>query len=323
MSPRRKDPTLPPRVTRKHGAYYYLKPTARDDGSSGVKWISLGKTEAKMYQALADIKAECQGKMATLLDRYRKDVLAHKAPRTIKLQTPQLEKLKKVFGHMQPDQIRPKHIGKLHDLQRATPYQANRELALISHVMKYAVRWGYLDINPCREIQRHPEHARTRYVSHKEFSDTRQLAPQWIQRLMDLAYITGQRRIDLLKIKRADFSKEGLLIKQSKTGTILLLEWSPSLRACVSAALDDQATPSTWLICDTKGQPRKDAAFTTAWSRLMNKCIKEGVLTEKFQFRDLRAKAASDSSGEQLGHRSSRILEKHYRRLPKRVKPTQ
>ena len=38
---------------------------------------------------------------------------------------------------------------------------------------------------------------------------------------------------------------------------------------------------------------------------------------------DIRAKAGSDSSGEHLGHKSATILNRHYKRLPKRVKPTQ
>ncbi|WP_157209925.1 hypothetical protein [Marinimicrobium agarilyticum] len=46
------------------------------------------------------------------------------------------------------------------------------------------------------------------------------------------------------------------------------------------------------------------------------------IITEKFQFRDIRAKAGSDSDGEQLGHSSRAILNRHYKRLPKRVQAT-
>jgi integrase len=326
MSPKRsKDNKWPARVTHKHGAFYYLKPVIKN-GKSTTEWIRLGKTEPEMLQALAELKSEGSGKMAAIIERYRDEILTKKAKNTRDTQGKQLDRLKRAFGHMQPNHIRPSHLAKYHDLIGAdAPYQANRELALITHVLKYAVRWGYIDDNPAREIQRHPEHARKRYVTHDELQAVANVAPLWIKTMMALAYLTGQRRADLLSMTKDQVREDGIYIRQSKTGTQLLIEWTPELKAAIDEAittLPDPGVSSMYVICDNRGQRRRDAAFTTAWTRLMDKCIADGVITEKFQFRDIRAKAGSDSDGKQLGHRSEATLKRHYKRLPERVKPT-
>ncbi len=326
MSPKRNNRNLPARVTQKHGAFYYLKPVIKD-GKSTTQWIRLGKTEAEMHRALADMKSEGTGQMASIMERYRHDVLTKKAQKTQDTQGKQLDRLTRAFGHMQARHMRPHHFAQYHDLVGATaPYQANRELALAAHVMKYAVRWGYIDINPVREIQRHPEHPRDRYITHEEFKAVATIAPLWIKIVMALLYITGQRRVDLLNLKRDQLTAEGIYITQSKTGKKLLLEWTPALREAINNALTQLPAPgvhSVYVICDSRGQRRRDAAFTTAWTRLMNKCIALGVIAEKFQARDIRGKAGSDSDGDHLGHQDKRTLNRHYKRLPERVKPTQ
>lgn len=328
MSPKRSknNSGLPPRVTQKHGAYYYLQPVIRH-GKSSTRWLHLGKTEAEMYQALAGLKTQGTGLLAAIIQRYREQVLSKKARNTQATQNKQLDRLNKAFGHFQPRNLRPSHIAQYHDaVGTKAPYQANRELALITHVLKYAVRWGYIDDNPAREIQRHPEHARTRYITHAEYTAVRTLAPLWVQILMDLAYITGQRRADLLSLTRNQVTDAGLLITQSKTGKKLLIEWTPDLRATVARALAELPGPgvhSVYVICDTRGQRRRDAAFTTAWTRLMDKATAQGAISERYQFRDIRAKAGSDSDGKHLGHQNSATLHRHYKRLPEQVKPTQ
>lgn len=326
MSPKRsKDNKWPSRVTFKHGSFYFLKPVIKA-GKSTTEWINLGKTEKDMYQSMADIKSEDSGLMSAIIARYRKDILSKKARNTQDTQGKQLDRLNKAFGHMRPSKIRPSHIAKYHDLIGLNaPYQANRELALITHVLKYAVRWGYIDENPAREIQRHPEHARTRYVTHTEFEAVHSEAKPWVQILMDLAYLTGQRRIDLLSLQRKQLNDDGIYIRQSKTGTQLLIEWTYDLRSTIERALAELPAPgvqSVYIICDERGQQRRDAAFTTEWTRTMDRCIAKGVIEEKFQFRDIRAKAGSETDGKHLGHKSAATLKRHYKRLPERVKPT-
>ena len=326
MSPKRnKDNKWPPRVTFKNGSFYFLKPVIRNKKTTS-QWISLGKTEAEMYKRYGEMKNDGAGIMAAIIQRYRETTLKTKAANTQNSQGKQLDRLTKAFGHMRPSDIRPAHIAQYHDIVgESAPYQANRELALIKHVLKYAVRWGYIDDNPAREIERHSEHPRTRYVTDDELNESLPIAPLWIEILGRLAYTTGQRRADLLSLKRDQLLEQGISITQSKTGKKLILEWTAELRYWIDRALCElpaEGVKSMYVICDERGQRRTDAAFTTAWTRHMNKCIEEEILKEKFQFRDIRAKAGSDSDGKHLGHQSEATLKRHYKRLPEVVKPT-
>ena len=49
--------------------------------------------------------------------------------------------------------------------------------------------------------------------------------------LMVMAYVIGQRRGDVRKLRETDFTGRGLLLGQNKTGTELLMQWTPNLRA--------------------------------------------------------------------------------------------
>ncbi len=62
--------------------------------------------------------------------------------------------------------------------------------------------------------------------------------------------------------------------------------------------------------------------FKSNWQRLMRKCMGRGVIAERFQFRDLRAKTGSDSEDDNLlGHEDPRTLHRHYKRKPTKVTP--
>ena len=97
--------SLPPRVYLKHGAYYYVTLPER-------KWIRLGTSESDMYTALAKIKAidAGAGTMAEYFDRYEKEVIPTKAPRTQLDNLAEIKNLKQAFGKMLPENIKPKHV---------------------------------------------------------------------------------------------------------------------------------------------------------------------------------------------------------------------
>src|SRR3954469_24621610 len=58
-------------------------------------------------------------------------------------------------------------IAKLHHANRATPYQSNRLLAVLSQMFNLAEQWGLRPdgSNPCRHIEKFAEHKRERMLS--------------------------------------------------------------------------------------------------------------------------------------------------------------
>ena len=77
-----------------------------------------------------------------------------------------------------------------------------------------------------------------------------------------------------------------------------------------------------YLLATQDGQRYTVSGFSAIWQRTIRKAAADKVISERFQFRDLRAKAGSDhADGRLLGHSSGGILQKHYRRKPERVTP--
>lgn len=303
---------LAPSVYWKHGAYHLVD---RDK-----KWVRLGATDAEAYKRLAELETP-HASMLKLFDRYAREILPKKSLATRKAQEAQIINLKRSFGRMVPGEILPVDVAAYHDARgQDAPVMANRELSLLSHVFKHALRWGIVQRNPCIGLARHKETPRTRYVTDKEFVQVYRCAPIQVRAMMRMARLTGQRESDLLRLRRADLLKEGIAFTQAKTGKKLIVTWTKTLEAAVRFCKRLPGPSSLWLIHKEDGQKYTTSGFQTAWQKLMRKIAEEKM--ERFTFHDLRAKASSDGDDERLlGHADPAKMRRVYRRLPEKVRP--
>jgi integrase len=316
--------TLPPRVYFKHGAFHYVTLPDR-------KWIRLGKSESEMYAALAKIKAidAGAGTMLEYFDRYEKEVIPTKAPRTQLDNLSEIKNLKQAFGKMLPENIKPKHIYAYMDARGASAKtRANREKSLLSNVFSFMIRWGIVEINPCREVKNFKETPRDRYVEDWEYQAVFSLASSVMQAAMELTAIGGMRQGDILKLKYEDLTETGVPIKQGKTKKRQIFEWTPALREAIKLARSQKrrADSIIYIIANERGQKYTSTGFGSNWQKLMNKALKLGVIKERFTFHDLRAKAGSDSDSDEeaktlLGHSDAATTKRVYRRKPEKVRP--
>jgi hypothetical protein len=103
----------------------------------------------------------------------------------------------------------------------------------------------------------------------------------------DLAVCTGQRRGDLLALKRDQLSDHGITFRQSKTGAGVLIEWSQDLHAIVARAKAmPPQLPGEYLLRKRNGRPYTEDGFSAIWQRLMVKYAEAGGV--RFSFHDLR-----------------------------------
>jgi integrase len=151
------------------------------------------------------------------------------------------------------------------------------------------------------------------------------LAGERIAVAIDLAVSTGQRRGDLLSLKRDQLTDAGIVFKQSKTGAGVLIEWSPDLLAIVQRAkkLAPQI-PGDYLIRTKKGKRYSAAGFSAIWQQVMAKHVKAG--DQRFSFHDLRSVSAdgpatAEEAQATLGHASVTTTKRHYLRGLTRAKP--
>lgn len=322
---------LPPRMYIYNGkrktTYYTITPANER--------INLGHDmgEAKRKLLELDEGRPVAGTISELIARYMREISPKKAPRTHKDEIASAKLLNDVFGKMNPADLRPVHVAKYLDMRgQKAPIRANREKALLSHMFSMAMRWGIVDSNPCRGVARNTETPRDRFVTDEELSALCQFAEsisdtgKLLARTARLAYLTGQRRGDLLKLRLDQLTDDGILIIQSKTRAKVLVEWTPALRDCVSSL---RALPrpisGMFLICNRSGQIYTDSGFKAMWGRVMTAWAEQG--NERFHFHDLRAKAITRmvEDGRQArdlsGHKSDAMVNKVYdRRSIKRSK---
>lgn len=113
---------------------------------------------------------------ATLADfakRYIEFALAHKRASTAAADEGNLRRaILPALGHLRLDAITRSDVARFHIGRQAKPTNANRCLALISHMMVTAERWGLRpeNTNPCRYVERFPEKKRERFLSGEELA---------------------------------------------------------------------------------------------------------------------------------------------------------
>jgi len=327
MSPPRKklNTHLPPRVYQKHGGYYFV--------DKNRKWIKLGNTLAEAMQVYSQMfeRPLASKTMHAVFDRYMKEVSSQKAVSTHKVEMYNIQGLRTFFGPMKPDEITPVDVYEYLDLRKQqTVFQANKELSLLSGVLAYAIRWGVISQNVCRDIKRFKEPTRDRYVQDEEFETFYNYADDLIKAFMLVSYLTALRLGDVLDIKLGDLTEEGILIDANKTRKKSLIMWTDALRDAVNFARKlKRPVRGLYLFCTQKGKPYSSDGLKAIWQRKMRKAHEEGVLQERFMIKDLRAKAATDIEQNRglefaqalLGHSNASTTRRHYIRKVQKVNP--
>lgn len=322
---------LPPNMQRKGHAYYFVKMV---DGHN--RWIALGSDLPAARVKWAELMNEGvpvaeSTTFAEAALRYLREVVPLKAPKTQEEYTRQLHALLPVFGALPLDLITPQFVRQYLD-SRSAKVAGNREKALLSTVFNHAREWGLTNAaNPCAGVRGHRELGRSRYIEDKELLAVLDHGCQPLRDAIELAYYTGQRPSDVLKLKRTDIREGTLFIRQRKTSTALRVQIDGPLfdvlaRISANMALQAGAVKSLYLVQTEDGQPLSYRSLHWRFSKAREKA---GV--PDFQFRDIRAKAATDTeeiggighAQRLLGHKT-RTMTEHYvkDRIGYRVAPT-
>lgn len=301
---------LPPRVylNKRTGAYYFV--------DASKKWHRIGGTREEAIAAhLALTAAPERRDIAAALDRFKREVLPTKATATQRTWAYSIKRLKPVFGHMLPGDLQPSHVWTYWQ-RRGAHRQARHEVQVLSSVMTWAMRWGLADSNPVIGLRFPRNPPRDRYVDDAELAAWQAVARPKLRHVVTVALATGLRQNDILTLRRDEVTPEGILRKPSKAGPKLLIRWSPELRDAVTSLLSD----ADYVVTNRSGKPYTTQGFQAIWQQDMRKLPKGS----RFQFRDIRAKSATDEgdlerASKRLGHSTTRLTRDIYQRLPTEV----
>lgn len=314
MRPRKKDRHLPACMYQKHGAYYLVRKG---------KWERLGTDLQAVLMIYAKrMSAGSKGGMPDLIDRALKHHCEHKKlrPNTVEQYEIAAERLKTIFAEFEPGQVLPKHVAAVKMDLAGTPNMCNRILSFLRIVFNYALEWQEVDSNPCIGISRHAEGRRDRYITDAELGALLNAASPYIRSILEMCYLTGQRIGDVIAIRLADISDEGVSFVQEKTGAKLIVAMTPDLQAVIDSA---KALPrkvrTLTLFCSRTGKPVSYETVKEAFQALREKT---GIHDVKIH--DIRAKSLTDADREGKnaqtlgGHTDARMTARYLRgRLPK------
>lgn len=333
---------LPPRMTLRTGknkrgevwtAYYYEHP--RDPVTKKRPLTPLGKdlTEAKKQWAELEIKPIPQDAqlLGHIFTRYEREETPKKSPRTQIDEANYFKRLHAVFGKVNINAVTPQHIRQYLD-KRSAKVQGNREMSLFSTVFNKAREWGYTSkTNPCQGVKKNRETGRDIYVSDADLALVYKHASPVVQDMLDLAYLTGQRPADVLGLQWSQVRDGALWISQGKTSAKLRIELIGEL-ATVIERIRSRHTVGMTILTTPDGQRLKlrgylRSHFDKARDAAEAEAKELEIEFQRFQLRDLRAKAASDmeSIGQAcklLGHTTENMTRQYVRhRVGESVNP--
>lgn len=340
MPPSRLPPRLRARQRRAKTWYYY------DCGGKPRKEIPLGSDYLAALRKWAELEAAGHSSAAApatfsaLWERYQREVLPTLAHGTIRTHQSDSKHLLAFFGNPPAplDQIRPMHIRQFLDWLRHKPTTANRCKRLFSTLWNHARGWGWTDLeNPCAGITGHSTGSRDVYITDAVYRAVWEAAAQPIRDAMDLAYLTGQRPADVLRMSELDIVDGTLPVRQGKTGARVRIRIEGDLAALIQRIKARKREHKIWvsaLLIQANGKPLTTMTlrngFVAAREAAANHYPDQADAIRAFWFRDLRAKAADDVADQSgateaqnlLGHTDGRTTAKHYLRRGKIVGPT-
>ncbi len=228
-------------------------------GQHGSPWTpELARREAR--RLLGEVAAgndpaqmRDQGKAAPtihgMIDQFLSDhVEAKRKSRTLTEYTRLFDKLvRPKLGNHRVEAVTRSEIAQLHHALRATPYQANRVLAILSKLFNWAERHGYRPdgSNPCRHVEKFKEEKRERFLSGEEVARLGAVLaeleregsemPSVIQAIRLLIF-SGARLSEILTLRwsEVDVERRCLRLEDSKTGAKIIRLNAPALEILTS-----------------------------------------------------------------------------------------
>ena len=222
-----------------------------------VRWATLGRLKDLSLDQARDRAREYRGivaagrdplqqidrsrdapTVATAAARFLDEHVARKKPSTVRLYRLAIDThITPILGAIPIAELDTGDVLRLHHRLRATPYMANRTLAVLSKLLAWSMhaRLRALGPNPCLGLEKYPEEKRRRYLTTAELrrvgaalrvaARREALSPSSVA-IITLLMLTGARvsEITTLRWPSVDLAAGALELPDSKSGrkTILL-----------------------------------------------------------------------------------------------------
>ena len=175
--------------------------------------------------------------MSDLFDQYlSQHAVKRKKPSSLRNDIRMIDKcLRPYFGKMRVKDLTRRKIRSYHAALEQTPYEGNRQLALLSKVFTFAadeLEWIERAEHPVKGVQRFQESSRRRYLSEAEMARLGEALSKaeageldkgvtpYVVAMLRLLVLTGARHSEILKLRwdEVNLNRGCLELNDSKTG---------------------------------------------------------------------------------------------------------
>jgi integrase len=198
--------------------------TARDEARRLLGMIADDRDPARV-KAVAKNAITVAEAAARFLEEH---VNAKRKPRTAEFYCDILNRIVvPALSSMRLKDVQRSDIAKLHHSLRKAPYMANRTLAVLSKLFNLAEGWGERPdgSNPCRHVEKFPEHKRERFLSPDELAALGDAlaaynGSPYVVAAVKLLVFTGARLQEILTLRWEwiSFTRNEARLPDSKTG---------------------------------------------------------------------------------------------------------
>ena len=145
--------------------------------------------------------------------------------------------LEEAAGHIDPVTLRTSQIYEMRDALKDKPTDANRKIGVLSTLLAFGVRIGWLDRNVAEGVEQlkgvRPDREpwpEDKIAAYRAVADPLPLL------IFEVLLGTGQRIGDVLAMKWADIEDGGIWVRQQKTGAGIFVPFTDALADALDAA---------------------------------------------------------------------------------------
>lgn len=301
---------LPPRVYEKAGSYWHVR--AVGDRRIWTKLCRVAEGLPTMYRKLADVEAirGMDDAMPKVVADWLEEVSSKRSDKTQANDAYKARAIAASFKGFRASEVTPPDVIEFlrYYKDRERTYNAYR--SLMRELMRFAEEKGYRPpgSNPVASLKTISIKPRDRYITDSELrrikvgamyggpgqrQRTRNRSGPMICALIDMAYLTGQRVGDLIKLEWAHIDRAGVHFQPGKTakstGVRITVEWTPKLEELVARIKAMKRVNLRWVFTTQDGQKYSYRGVNSAWARALERA---GV--KDCHFHDIRAKALTD-----------------------------
>jgi site-specific recombinase XerD len=308
---------LPPKVHEKGGRYYYVHQN---------KWRALSRVEEgarELHRQLAILEDLPPTTLAGIFAAFAAEGMRELKPPTQKQYDYFLNGiLDHTFGHLMPSEVQPTHIAQYLEKRKkeGAAVSGNRERACLSSVFEFAMRRGWANSNPCRGVRRNKEKPSKVMIESKDLSSSMDRAPDHFAHVLQFAYMTGARQIDIVNMLVSAITDAGIEYTESKTGKQVSIGWTPTLRKLVRDILKAREKITSRPYANPYKQrevPQHDRLLTNRYGQPLSAWgITSNMrrLNVGWSFRAIRPKAQTDGGDRNVIGHTGQMRERYTRR---------